>query len=302
MDTGQLVAFDRVVRERSFSRAARVLDLAQPTISERIRALERAVGGPLFARAGRGAELTDLGASFLPYARRALEVLEAGVEAACQSQSGERGRATIGVLESLSGSFLGPSLAGFHAAHPGVEVLVRAGRQPQLVELLLDGVVSMAILAWPCPEPLANELTLLLALRERTVLVAAPTHPLARACDVDAGLVASLAQPFLLLRWWLELPTPLARLAERAHPRLDVPMDTGRQMVLHGTGAGFFPWMLVAEPIAAGQLREIEVRDLPPLVRDSALVRRRGAPPLGPASEALVEAIRHRATQLGIAT
>jgi DNA-binding transcriptional LysR family regulator len=305
MDTGQLIAFDRVVRERSFSRAARVLDLAQPTISERIRALERAVGGPLFVRGagrgGRGAEMTDLGASFLPYARRALEVLDAGVEAARQSQSGERGRATIGVLESLSGSFLGPALAGFHAAHPGVEVLVRAGRHPQLVELLLDGVVSMAIVAWPCPEPLAEELTVLLALRERAVLVAAPGHPLARASEVEAIQVASLAQPFLLLRWWLELPTAVARLAERAHLRLDVPMDTGRQMVLHGSGAGFFPWMLVAEPIAAGQLREIAVVDLPPLVRESALVRRRGAPPLGPASDALVEAVRRRATQLGIA-
>jgi DNA-binding transcriptional LysR family regulator len=300
MDTGQLTAFDRVVRERSFSRAARMLGLAQPTISERIRSLERSVGGPLFVRGGRGAELTDLGASFLPYARRALEVLGAGVDAARQSQAGERGRATIAILESLSGSFLGPALVGFHAAHPGVEVLVRAGRHPQVMELLLDGVVSMAIAAWPCPEALATELPVLLSLRERAVLVAAPSHPLARTDQVDAEQVATLAQPFLLLRWWLELPAPLARLAERAQPRVDVPMDTGRQMVLHGSGAGYFPWMLVAEPIADGRLRELEVVDLPPLVRDSALVRRAGAPPLGPASLALVEAVRRRADQLGL--
>jgi DNA-binding transcriptional LysR family regulator len=77
-------------------------------------------------------------------------------------------------------------------------------------------------------------------------------------------------------------------------------MDTGRQMVLHGTGAGFFPWMHVAEPIADGRLREVEVVDLPPLVRDSVLVRRAGASPLGPASLALVEAVRKRADQLGL--
>jgi DNA-binding transcriptional LysR family regulator len=47
---------------------------------------------------GRGAELTDLGASFLPYAQRALKVVESGVEVARQSQAGERGRASIGVL------------------------------------------------------------------------------------------------------------------------------------------------------------------------------------------------------------
>ncbi len=298
MDSGQLVAFERVVRERSFSRAARLLGIAQPTISERIRALERTLGGLLFVRGGRGAELTDLGASFLPYVRRALEVLDAGVEVARQSQAGERGRATLGVLESLSGSFLGRALAGFHAVLPGVDVVVRAGRHPQVMELLLDGVVGMALVAWPCPETLATELEVLLTLRERVVLVATPRHPLARAADVDCARVAALAQPFLVLRWWLELPRALTRLAEQAQPRVDVPMDTGRHMVLHGSGAGFFPWMQVAEPIAAGQLKEIAVSDLPPLVRDSALVRRAGPPPLSPASVALVETLRRRAEQL----
>jgi hypothetical protein len=69
-------------------------------------------------------------------------------------------------------------------------------------------------------------------------------------------------------------------------------------MVLHGSGAGFFPWMQVAEPTASGVLKEVVVSDLPPLFRDSALVRRAGAPPLSPASRALVDTIRRRADQL----
>jgi DNA-binding transcriptional LysR family regulator len=295
-----LIAFERVVRERSFSRAARVLAIAQPTISERIRALERSVGGPLFVRGGRGS-LTDLGAAFLPYARRAVELLDAGVEVARQAQSGARGRASIGVLESMSGSFLGPALGQFHAAHPGVDLVVRAGRHPQLVQLLLDGVVASALLAWPCPEALTTDLEVLLTLRERAVLVAAPSHPLARAREVDVESVAALSAPFLLLRWWIDLPAPLARLAERAPTRVDVPMDTGRHMVLHGIGAGFFPWMQVADLIAAGTLREVTIVDMPPLIRDSALVRRAGAPPLGPAGEALVALVRARARELGLA-
>jgi LysR family transcriptional regulator, low CO2-responsive transcriptional regulator len=301
IDTAQLLAFERVARDRSFSRAARALDIAQPTISDRVRALEGAVGGHLFVRgAGRTIELTDLGAAFLPYARRALDVLDTGVDVARQSLSGERGRASIGVLESLSGTFLGPALAAFHAAHPGVEVLVRAGRHPQLLELLLDGIVSMALVASPAPPPAGAELETLLTLREQVVLVAAPTHPLARLQRVRADQVAQLGKPFLLLRWWIDLPPPLARLAERAQPRLDLPMDTGRNMVLQGSGAGFFPWLQVAEPIAAGALRQVEVVDLPPLLRDSALVRRAGAPPPGPPAAALVEAIRRRADQLQI--
>ncbi len=69
--------------------------------------------------------LTDLGLTFLPYAQRALRILREGIDAAHQSQSGQRGRVTIGVLESLSGSFLGPALAHFHIAAPTVEVVVR---------------------------------------------------------------------------------------------------------------------------------------------------------------------------------
>src|SRR5437667_222008 len=81
MDIDQLTAFDRVVREGSFSRAALALGIGQPAVSARMAALESAVGGALFTR-GRRIALTALGESFLPYARRALEVLAGGLEAA----------------------------------------------------------------------------------------------------------------------------------------------------------------------------------------------------------------------------
>jgi DNA-binding transcriptional LysR family regulator len=300
MDTEQLLAFDRIVREGSFSRAAWALGIAQPTISARVQALERAVGGPLFVRGARGVALTDLGASFLPFARRALDVLEAGVDAARQAQAGQRGRVTVGVLESLSGSFLGPAVADYHTARPQVELLVRAGRHEQLVELLLDGVIGLALLAWPCADALVTDLEVLLELRERVLLVAAPGHPLAGGAPVDEARVVAEAGPFLLMRWWLSLPPQVARIAQLAGSSVDVPMDTGRQMVLSGAGAGFFPWMQVAESLALGRLREIEVRGLAPLTRESALVRRT-ATPLGPAALALVEQLAGRARRLGLA-
>jgi DNA-binding transcriptional LysR family regulator len=300
MDTEQLITFDRIVREGSLSRAAWALGVAQPTISARLQALERAVGGPLFVRGGRGVLLTDLGASFLPYARRAIEVLDAGVEAARQAQAGERGRVTIGALESLSGAFLGPALAQFHAEHPHVEIVVRAGRHEQIAELLFDGVIALALIAWPCPDTLAASLEPLLTMREGVVLVAAPGHPLAQRELVDVARVAAEARPFVVLRWWLTLPGPVDRLAQQAGQTVDVPMDTGRQMVLSGIGAGFFPWMQVADLLRSGQLSEVAVRGIPPLVRDSALVRRIGAAPLGPAGRALAAIIQARATRLGL--
>ena len=72
MDRDQLIAFERIVREGSFNRAARSLGIAQATISGRIAALETTLGGPLFARGGRRATLTARGDTFLPYVRCAL--------------------------------------------------------------------------------------------------------------------------------------------------------------------------------------------------------------------------------------
>lgn len=300
MDTDQLLAFERVAREGSFSRAAWALGIGQPAVSARIQALERAVGGPLFVRGGRGAALTDLGASFLPYARRAIEVLDAGVESARESQAGRQGRVSIGVLESLSGRFLGPILGQFHAAHPLVEVLVRAGRHEQVVELLRDGVVGMAMVVWPCPDAVATELEPLLTLREPVVLAVAPGHPLARGGPADEARVMAEARPFLMMRWWLTPPAPVARMAQQASPAIDVPMDTGRQMVLSGAGAAFFPVVQVADHLDAGRLRAVPLAGAPPLTRDSALVRRAGAPPLSPAAAAFANLIRERARQLGV--
>lgn len=296
MDLDQLTAFERVAREGSFSRAAWALGLAQPTISARVKALEGALGGALFTRGGRGTALTDLGAGFLPYARRALELLDLGAAEARQALAGRRGQVSIGVLESLSGSFLGPALAAFHAERPEVDLLVRAGRHEQIAELLLDGVVGLALLAWPCRESLTLDLEPLLALREQVVLAAAPGHPLARGRPVTLDQLAE-ARPFLVLRWWLTLPAPLAQLAQRVQPTIDVPMDTGRQLVLAGAAVGFFPWMQVAEALAAGQLRAIPVQGMPPLTRESALVRRADQP-LTPAAEGLVATLRARAAQL----
>ena len=90
MEINQLIAFELVARLGSYSRASRYLDVSQPTISLRIKELEKDVGGYLFVRAGKQMELTDLGKGFLPYARQALEVLHKGKERAQSIKEGKK--------------------------------------------------------------------------------------------------------------------------------------------------------------------------------------------------------------------
>jgi DNA-binding transcriptional LysR family regulator len=70
--------------------------------------LEAEVGGSLFVRGGRSLRLTEQGESFLPYARRSLDILNEGVEAVRQTQSGERGRVTLATFSSLAATVISP--------------------------------------------------------------------------------------------------------------------------------------------------------------------------------------------------
>lgn len=302
MDLHQLLVFDHIARLGSYGKAAVELELAQPTLTARIQALERAVGGRLFVRHGRGIMLSDRGAAFLPYARRAIEVLREGVEMGERAEQGTAGRVTLAVLESLSGYFLGPVIAKFRSEHPDVAVAVRAGNHESLLPLLRDGIATLGLVVWPANAPRDLTLRPILTLRESVVLVAAPRHPLARRAAVTTTELLRSARPFLWMRWWLAAPPRLTQLMERATDTVTVPFATAREMVLSGSGAGFFPWMQVADLIADGRLRQIKVRDLPTLSRVSALVQVERGVPLSAAATALVDGVRSRAEALKLLT
>jgi DNA-binding transcriptional LysR family regulator len=297
MDIDQLLAFDRVVREGSFSRAAWALDLTQPTISARIQALEQEVGGPLFVRGGRRVALTERGESFLRYARRALAVLAEGVEAARLTQVGQRGRVTVGTLPSLAGGFLASAIARFHTAHPQVELFMRTGHSDLVVEMLRDGVVKVGLITAPTFSP---DLTPLLHFREPLVLVVPAGHSLARREPVTLGDVERESRPFLLVRWGPAMNPILARLDVQAEPVIELPIETVLHLLRRGIGTAFLTRTFVMDDLASGRLAEVAVRDLPPLFRESTLVRPARGGALAAAVADFVSALREEAGALGL--
>ena len=295
----QLVAFERVVREGSFSRAALALKLGQPAVSSRIQALEAALGGALFRR-GRRITITTLGETFLPYARRTLELVAEGMEAARLTQEGRRGRVSLGALGSLAGAVIGPALAKFTASHPEVDCLVRSGDHESMLALLLDGIVELALVAWPCPPALEPELRALFTLHEPVVLVAGRGHPLARRARVTPRDIVRGGHPVYRLRWWQAHHPEIDRLAAATGRSIEVPMETARYLVGGGHGVGFFTRALVSDDLRRGVLKEVAVKDMPPVTRDSALVRRIRAAPMSAASSQLVACIRAEAEHHGL--
>jgi LysR family transcriptional regulator, low CO2-responsive transcriptional regulator len=300
MDFEQLVAFDRVAREGSFSRAALAVGIGQPAMSARIAALEAAVGGPLLTR-GRPLALTALGEGFLPWARRLLETRDEGIEAARLAQQGRRGRVRMGVLGSLAGGLLGPALAELIRGRPELECAIGSADHEALAERVLGGAYELALIAWPCPEALAGSLSALVVLREPVVLVAHPRHPVARRAQISPEALARDARPLLRVRWWPAHDPAVTRLAQLSGTYVDVPIETARHLARHGVGAGFFTRTYVAEDLARGELKEVRVHAFPTLWRESAVVRRARSTPLSPAAAYAVELIRRQARRLGLA-
>ncbi|HEX2910923.1 MAG TPA: LysR family transcriptional regulator [Chloroflexia bacterium] len=300
MDVDQLKAFERIVREGSFSRAARVLGIAQPTISARIQILEQEVGGPLFERSSRKLTLTARGHQFLPYARRALTVLNEGIETAKLVPGGQRGRLSLGVLRSLSGGLLSPALADFYSKYPMVECFVQDGGHRQLVELLHDGVIELALIAYPNIDPYLVEIVPLIVFHEKVVLVASPKHPLCNQKKVTKKTVAELSNPFILMRWWQSTPASILEIAHRSERLLDLPGDTAKALMLNGIGVGFFNYTQVEAELKSGQLVEIKIADYEQVYRDSALVCLERNQALTAVAQNFVDCMQLQATRLGL--
>lgn len=294
MDIDQLIAFERVVREGSFSKAAWSLGIAQPTISARIQGLEQTVGGSLFHR-GRKVKLTERGVSFLPYARRMIATLQEGLESVRLAHSGERGRLTIGVLRSLTGKFLSPVLGKFQKQYPEVECYVREGDHWQLVEMLADGVIELAVICYPVIEPALTDITPLMQFREDVIVAVSKRHSLAKQRRVTQAQILEQANPFMLLRWWQVTPMPIATLAAKAKRVADLPTHTGKALLQDSMGIGFFTKMVILPELESGSVVGLEVTDMPPIYRDTALVRLSRNKELSPAASNFAQILQTEA-------
>lgn len=146
VNLGQLEAMIAVVDHGSFTAAADVLQISQPSLSRRIHTLEATLGIRLFLPVGRGRELTAEGRGVVAAARRTLVEL-ASVEAMSRSaQALTTGMLRVTGLPSLVATELPVHLGRFHRAHPGVRVEVTTvDDAEELLEALRVGRADAAL-------------------------------------------------------------------------------------------------------------------------------------------------------------
>ncbi|MEU3573276.1 LysR substrate-binding domain-containing protein [Kitasatospora sp. NPDC036755] len=173
MQLQQLRYFLAVAETRHFTRAAEAAHVAQPSLSQQIRSLERELGAELFHRTRGNIALTDAGDALLPLARRILADTESARLAVQETVQLRRGRVRLGAPPSLCTSLVPDVLRVFRDRYPGVTLVVREGGSRDLVGWLAAGELDLALIITPpsgeqAPAPAVTEL-----LHEELVLVAA---------------------------------------------------------------------------------------------------------------------------------
>ena len=149
MTLQQLQYFLAAIEHGSFSAAAEALHLAQPSLSEQIRRLEAELGAPLFARGGRGLELTEAGTRLRPHAERT--VASAG-EAAASVREVSRltgGTATFGTFGNAPYQLLSDLVQDFRSRHPQVRVRLMGLNSSTVADAVRDGRLEAGLIILP---------------------------------------------------------------------------------------------------------------------------------------------------------
>jgi LysR family transcriptional regulator, low CO2-responsive transcriptional regulator len=171
MSFAQLKAFHAVAQQGGFSKAAIVLSLTQPAISDHVRKLEEAHGVQLFLRAARGVVLTETGRKLYAITERLFEAEAQASELLMKAETLEEGHLTIGADAAVH---VLQHINRFKKEFPRIAVKLVAGNSADLISKLLTFAIDIAVTA----EHPQNDSIGCFKLREDRLVVVAPRQTL----------------------------------------------------------------------------------------------------------------------------
>jgi DNA-binding transcriptional LysR family regulator len=142
----QIIAFAAVAKERSFSRAAKQLDIGQSAVTQHISALESVIGAKLFTRSRSGSPLTSVGRELFSLADKIHVLEEQFFEKAHQYMNLKEGHLSICVSTSRPAMAL---ISAFKQAFPGIHIDLTVAPWRDALKLVQLREVDLAITIKP---------------------------------------------------------------------------------------------------------------------------------------------------------
>jgi DNA-binding transcriptional LysR family regulator len=271
MENFRLKVFRAVAEAMSFRKAAELLHLSQPAVSQQIRALEEEAGLRLFDRAGgdgHGSQiaLTEAGRILLRYAEQAAATMAEAERALASLNQEVTGELKLGASTTIAQYLLPRILGVFLRQYPHVRISMISGNTEKIAEAVAEGRVELGIIEGPA---MRRDLKTEAMAPDELVLIVPPGHEWARRKAPVAP--SELSSVSLLMR---ERGSGSRRVVERALKQagltlrqLNVAMELdSTEAIISGVeadlGVGFVSRWAVDKPLRLGTIRVVRVPGL----------------------------------------
>lgn len=234
MELRHLRYFIAVAEELHFGRAAQVLGISQPPLSQQIQALEQELGARLFERTNRRVALSEAGRLFLEEARQVLAQVDKAADVARRAQLGELGEMKIGFTSSAPfNSSIPKAIYSFRQRFPAVHLNLKEMSSRDVADALLDERIEVGLMR---PLPLPDSLVATELFREPLVAVINADHPLAAGSEGGLQLAALANEPFVFFprSYGSGLHAQLLNLARQAGFTPHFAQEAGEVMTIIG--------------------------------------------------------------------
>jgi DNA-binding transcriptional LysR family regulator len=197
LDFRQLRYALSVSKERSFTKAAKRLNISQSAVSEQVKLLEEEVGFELFRRTSRGIESTDRGRTFLYESERVMGDLLSLSDTARRLRGAISDTLMVGMGSGMAQIFIPRLFADLKADLPGVRLEILTAPSKNIFNDLHEERIDVGIAIESDPDRLPAGLIFERLLDAEMALIVHPKHALGRSKQpVDIGRL--LAEPFIM--------------------------------------------------------------------------------------------------------
>jgi DNA-binding transcriptional LysR family regulator len=197
LDFRQLRYALSVYKERSFTKAAKRLNISQSAVSEQVKLLEEEIGFELFRRTSRGIEATDRGRTFLYESERVMGDLLSLSDTARRLRGAVQDTLTIAMGSGMAQIFIPRMFADLNNDLPGVRLEILTAPTKNIFNELHEERIDAGIAIESDPERLPAGLVFDRLIDAEMALITHPKHALARSKQpVDVGRL--LAEPIIM--------------------------------------------------------------------------------------------------------
>lgn len=271
MNLEQIEAFLYVSLTKSFKRAGEILYISQPTVSARIKSLEKELGCDLFLRRGKSISLTKEGKMFLPFAKTSLETIQSGILAVQQNNQNIKDELSISIVLSMSRHIFPKLIRQFHNQYPKIKLAIHSGHSHNVLEMVLNHETPLGI-SRSVSHPKIETIHLI---NDEMVLVTYPNHRFASKEKVSLSKVAE--EKLILFDHgsidWVLLNNAFSKLNLKPNAILETDnIELVKQMVKKEMGIGIIPMLSIVEELSLKDLSIVKIKDQPQLNRPYQLI------------------------------